>query len=133
MLLVERARRSHVKVIADGRRRGRDRSASSSLDAKFWGVVLMGASVMIFSRCPGSTTPGQVDPLPARWHKYVYAVFVIAFVVLGYLGMQAPTPVGQRSRRSARCSTSAFFLLMPWWSAMGQFKPVPERVTFDAH
>ncbi len=23
-----------------------------------------------------------------------------------------------------------FFLLMPWWSRMGEFKPVPERVTF---
>ena len=27
----------------------------------------------------------------------------------------------------------AFFLLMPWWSRMGEFKPVPERVTFAAH
>jgi len=27
----------------------------------------------------------------------------------------------------------AFFLLMPWWSRMGEFKPVPSRVTFAAH
>jgi len=27
----------------------------------------------------------------------------------------------------------AFFLLMPWWSSAGRFKPVPERVTFRAH
>ena len=26
-----------------------------------------------------------------------------------------------------------FFLLMPWWSRMGTFKPVPERVTYTAH
>ena len=26
-----------------------------------------------------------------------------------------------------------FFLLMPWWSRLGQFKPVPERVVFAAH
>jgi ubiquinol-cytochrome c reductase cytochrome b subunit len=27
----------------------------------------------------------------------------------------------------------AFFALMPWWSRMGSFKPVPERVNFKAH
>jgi ubiquinol-cytochrome c reductase cytochrome b subunit len=27
----------------------------------------------------------------------------------------------------------AFFLLMPWWSRLGKFKPVPERVTFRGH
>jgi ubiquinol-cytochrome c reductase cytochrome b subunit len=26
-----------------------------------------------------------------------------------------------------------FFLLMPWWSTIGMFKPVPDRVTFHAH
>jgi ubiquinol-cytochrome c reductase cytochrome b subunit len=27
----------------------------------------------------------------------------------------------------------AFFLLMPWWSRMGEFKTPPERVTFHPH
>ncbi|MGZ9031735.1 MAG: cytochrome bc complex cytochrome b subunit, partial [Burkholderiaceae bacterium] len=26
-----------------------------------------------------------------------------------------------------------FFALMPWWSRMGTFKPVPDRITFVAH
>ncbi|MEO8839796.1 MAG: cytochrome bc complex cytochrome b subunit, partial [Herbaspirillum sp.] len=26
-----------------------------------------------------------------------------------------------------------FFLLMPWWSAAGEFKPVPNRVTYHPH
>jgi ubiquinol-cytochrome c reductase cytochrome b subunit len=26
-----------------------------------------------------------------------------------------------------------FFLLMPWWSRLGEFKPVPTRVTFKPH
>jgi len=26
-----------------------------------------------------------------------------------------------------------FFLLMPWWSELGTFKSVPDRVTFAAH
>jgi ubiquinol-cytochrome c reductase cytochrome b subunit len=24
-------------------------------------------------------------------------------------------------------------LLMPWWSRIGEFKPVPDRVTFQPH
>jgi len=26
----------------------------------------------------------------------------------------------------------AFFALMPWWSRMGTFRPVPERIAFAA-
>jgi ubiquinol-cytochrome c reductase cytochrome b subunit len=26
-----------------------------------------------------------------------------------------------------------FFLLMPVWSTLGSFKPVPDRVTFSGH
>jgi ubiquinol-cytochrome c reductase cytochrome b subunit len=26
-----------------------------------------------------------------------------------------------------------FFLLMPWWSQLGEFRQVPERVTYAAH
>ena len=26
-----------------------------------------------------------------------------------------------------------FFFLMPWWSRLGEFKPVPDRVTYAAH
>jgi ubiquinol-cytochrome c reductase cytochrome b subunit len=26
-----------------------------------------------------------------------------------------------------------FFLLMPWWSRLGNFKEVPDRITFQAH
>jgi ubiquinol-cytochrome c reductase cytochrome b subunit len=26
-----------------------------------------------------------------------------------------------------------FFFLMPWWSKIGETKPVPDRVNFTAH
>jgi len=26
-----------------------------------------------------------------------------------------------------------FFLLMPWWSRLGETKPVPDRVIFTPH
>ncbi len=105
-----------------------------SLDAKFWGVVLMGAAVLILFAMP------WLDRSPVRsiryrpgWHKIVYGLFVLVFLVLGYLGIQ---PVSTGRTLVAQAGTIyyfAFFLLMPWWSGLGTFKPVPERVTFAGH
>jgi len=104
------------------------------LDAKFWGVVGMGASVMIFFALP------WIDHSPVKsiryrpdWHKYVYGVFVVVFVVLGYFGVQAPSPIGERISQVCTLLYFAFFVFMPWWSAMGTPKRVPDRVVFVAH
>ena len=67
------------------------------------------------------------------WHKYVYGVFVFFFLILGYLGAQPPSEVGNYVSQIGTLIYFAFFLLMPWWSQMGTFKPVPDRVTFRAH
>jgi ubiquinol-cytochrome c reductase cytochrome b subunit len=104
------------------------------LDAKFWGVVLMGVSVMILAALPWLDR-SLVKSIRYRpdWHKYVYIVFAIAFLVLGYLGTQ-PVSAG-RTTVTQVCTFVyfGFFMLMPWWSRMGQFKPVPDRVTYHPH
>jgi ubiquinol-cytochrome c reductase cytochrome b subunit len=103
-------------------------------DAKFWGVVLMGASVVILAAMP------WLDHSPVRsiryrpdWHKFVYILFGIAFLVLGYLGVQPPTAARTLVSQVCTFIYFGFFLLMPWWSAAGQFKSVPSRVTFHPH
>jgi len=104
------------------------------LDAKFWGVVLFGGSVVILGFLPWlDVSPVKSIRYRPHWHKYVYIVFGIAFVVLGYLGVQPPSPTGERVSQVCAVIYFGFFLLMPWWSAMGTFKPVPKRVTFSAH
>ena len=103
-------------------------------DAKFWGVVLMGVSVMIMFGLPWlDTSPVKSIRYRPSWHKYIYIVFGIAFVILGYLGVLPPTD--GRTTVSQICTFIyfGFFLLMPWWSAMGTFKPVPDRVVFHPH
>jgi ubiquinol-cytochrome c reductase cytochrome b subunit len=102
------------------------------LDAKFWGVVVMGASVMIFFAMP------WIDHSPVKsiryrpdWHKYVYGVFVIVFLVLGVFGILPPSRPGEIISQIGTLLYFAFFLLMPWWSKAGQFKPVPARVTMS--
>lgn len=105
-----------------------------SIDAKFWGVVVMGGAVIILFFLP------WLDHSPVRsiryrpgWHWYLYGLFVINFVVLAYLGVQPPSPMGERVSQVGTLFYFGFFLLMPWWSRLGEFKPVPERVTFHAH
>jgi ubiquinol-cytochrome c reductase cytochrome b subunit len=103
-------------------------------DAKFFGVVLMGVSVMILAALPW-LDHSKVKSIRYRpdWHKYVYIVFGIAFLVLGYLGVLPPTAGRTLVAQICTFIYFGFFVLMPWWSAMGTFKPVPDRVTFHPH
>ncbi len=103
-------------------------------EAKFFGVVLMGVSVMILGALPWlDQSPVKSIRYRPSWHKYVYIVFGVAFLILGYLGIQPPTDTRTQVAQVCTFIYFGFFLLMPWWSAMGTFKPVPTRVTFHAH
>ena len=105
-----------------------------SIDAKFWGVVAMGGGVVILFFLPWlDNSPVKSIRYRPDWHKYLYAIFVIVFLVLGYLGTQAPSPLFNRIAQAGTLFYFGFFLLMPWWSRLGTPKPVPERVTFKAH
>lgn len=105
-----------------------------TLDAKFWGVVLMGLSVLILAGLPwlDHSLVKSIRYRPS-WHKYVYIAFGIAFVVLGYLGILPPTDARTLVAQVCTFIYFGFFLLMPWWSAAGTFRPVPNRVTFQPH
>ena len=103
-------------------------------DPKFWGVVVMGGAVIILFFLPWlDYSEAKSIRYRPDWHKYLYAVFVINFVVLGYLGIKPPSLINERVSQVGTLFYFGFFLLMPWWSRLGTFKPVPERVTFVAH
>jgi ubiquinol-cytochrome c reductase cytochrome b subunit len=105
-----------------------------SIDAKFWGVVVMGGAVIILFFLPWlDHSPVKSIRYRPSWNKYLYGVFVINFLVLGYLGVQPPSPLGERVSQVGSLFYFGFFLLMPWWSRVGTFKQVPDRVTFHAH
>jgi ubiquinol-cytochrome c reductase cytochrome b subunit len=113
-----------------------------SIDAKFWGVMVMGGSVIILFFLPWlDNSPVKSIRYRPGWHRYLYGLFVFAFLVLGYLGIQPPGIWGQVAGQDLAQRVSqlftlgyfAFFLLMPWWSRLGEFKPVPARVVFAAH
>jgi len=105
-----------------------------SIDAKFWGVVVMGGAVIILFFLPWlDFSPVKSIRYRPDWHKYLYGVFVVNFIVLAYLGVQPPSPIGERVSQLGTLFYFGFFLLMPWWSTLGESKPVPQRVNFAAH
>jgi ubiquinol-cytochrome c reductase cytochrome b subunit len=103
-------------------------------DAKFWGVVVMGGAVIILFFLPwlDRSLVKSIRYRPS-WHKVLYGVFVFFFLILGYLGSQAPSDVGNYVSQLGTLVYFGFFLLMPWWSRIGTFRPVPDRVTYAAH
>ena len=121
------------------------RAVPSYFDTQVWGVLLMGASVMVFFALPWLDR-GKVRSIRYRGNLYkgFLAAFVISFVVLGYLGVVPITVWGQfspgwpvlgtadKATVVARVMTVvyfAFFVLMPWYTARDKTKPVPERTT----
>ena len=100
------------------------------LEAKVWGVLLMGASVVIFAFLPWlDRSPVKSIRYKGWMYKLALTVFVIAFIVLGYLGMQVPTPTATRIAQVSTVAYFAFFLLMPWYTGIDKTKPPPERLT----
>ncbi|MDH5536437.1 MAG: cytochrome bc complex cytochrome b subunit, partial [Betaproteobacteria bacterium] len=100
------------------------------IEAKVWGVVLMGASVMIFFLLPW-LDQGAVKSIRYRGtlYKSVLAVFVVAFLILGYLGTLTVTEGRTVMAQIGTLVYFAFFLLMPWYTRMDRTKPEPQRLT----
>ena len=101
------------------------------LDAKFWGVVAMGASVVIIAFLPWlDRSPVKSMRYKGPIFKFAVFVFIICFFILGYLGVLPVSP--GRTLLSQICSVLyfAFFLLMPWYSKIDKCKAEPERVNF---
>ncbi len=97
---------------------------------KLFGVVVMGSAVIILFFLP------WLDRSPVRSIRYrpwiaklFFAVFVIAFIGLGWLGAQSGSSLQTLMARIFTLIYFLFFLGMPFWSRWGRHKPVPERVT----
>ena len=106
------------------------RAVPSIAGSAFPGVVAMGASLVLFFFLP------WLDRSPVKSMRYkgpifkaAVGIFVVVFIVLGYLGVKPATPVLTLLAQVCTVLYFAFFLLMPWYSKIDKTKPVPERVT----
>jgi len=101
-----------------------------AFEPKVWGVVLMGAAVLIFFLLPWlDRAPVKSIRYKGPLYKSALAIFVVAFLVLGYLGTQAPTELFTRIAQVGTLLYFGFFVLMPWYSKIDSYKPEPARVT----
>ena len=96
---------------------------------KFLGVVAMAGAIIILFVLPWLDR-GVNKSIRYRGPIFKAAIvaFCISFIGLGYFGMQPVTPVGTWFSRFFSFVYFAFFLLMPFYSNIGQDKQVPERV-----
>ena len=97
---------------------------------KLLGVVLMGGAVVLpfflpwLDRC-------RVKSIRYRGlvYKVALMVFAVAFIGLGYCGLQKPTETIYLFCRIFTILYFAFFISMPFYSRHEKTKPVPTRVT----
>ena len=114
-----------------GRRGGRDRCLLKAFDAKFWGVVVMGGAVVILFFLPWlDHSPVQVDPLPSGLAQVrVRRVRARSSWCSATWACSRRRTIGERVSQIGTLFYFGFFLLMPWWSRLGEFKPVPDART----
>ena len=100
------------------------------LDAKFWGLVVMAGAIALPVVLP------WLDKSPVKsirykgWGSKIFlALFIVSFFILGYLGVQHPTPGRTLVAQLCTAIYFGYFLLMPWYTSVEKTKPVPERVT----
>jgi len=96
---------------------------------KFLGVVAMAGAIFVLFLLPWLDR-GVNKSIRYRGPVFKAAIyaFCISFIGLGYFGMQPVTEVGTWFSRIFSLIYFAFFLLMPFYSNIGQDKYVPERV-----
>ena len=97
---------------------------------KLMGVILMGISVLILFLVPWlDRSPAKSIRYKGAWYKIMLALFVIAFLRLGMLGMAEGTPAQTIEMRIWTFVYFAFFILLYFISPRAKTKPLPERVT----
>jgi len=96
---------------------------------KLFGVITMSSSILILLLMP------WLDKSPVRsmrykgvYSKYALLAFVLSFLLLGYLGTVAVTPIRQILARLCAMIYFSFFLLMPFYSRNEKHASPPERV-----
>lgn len=104
------------------------------IDAKVWGVVFMALSIIAFFLLPWlDRSPVKSIRYRSMPFKIALAIFLLAFGLLGYLGMKPVTDLHTLLAQIGTIAYFAFFILMPWFTSIGKTKPLPERVVVKEH
>jgi len=100
------------------------------MDAKFWGFVVMAGAIVVPAVLPWlDRSPVRSIRYKGTLSKIMLGLFVVSFVVLGYLGTIAPSDGATAVAQIGTIVYFAYFVLMPWYTRVEKTKPEPERVT----
>jgi ubiquinol-cytochrome c reductase cytochrome b subunit len=92
-------------------------------------LVMFGAIVMVFLLPWLDRSPVKSIRYKGPIFKTAVTLFVAAFLILNYLGMQEPGTIAKLAAQICTLVYYAFFLGMPFYSRWDSTRPVPERVT----
>jgi ubiquinol-cytochrome c reductase cytochrome b subunit len=99
---------------------------------KLGGVIAMGASIGLLFLLPWLDRCKVKSIRYRSWTwKLALLLFVISFLVLGYLGALPPSDGRTLAAQIFTVVYFGFFLLMPLYTRNEKTKPVPDRVTFQ--
>ena len=99
------------------------------LTAKFLGFIVMVSAMVIFALLPWlDKSPVKSIRYKGIFSKAFLYLFVVSFIVLGYLGSVTPNPMRTLLAQIFTMVYFAYFLLMPFYTKYEKCKPVPERI-----
>lgn len=96
---------------------------------KLMGVIAMGAAIAVLFVLPWlDRSPVKSMKYKGWLSKFALLAFCVSFIILGVLGVLAPTP--ERTLVSRICTVIyfAYFILMPFYTKIEKTKVVPQRV-----
>ncbi|WP_211271262.1 cytochrome b [Moraxella pluranimalium] len=97
---------------------------------KLGGVIAMGAAIAVLFVLPWlDRSPVRSIRYKGMLSKIALAIFVVSFIILGYLGGTAASPTATIVGRICTVLYFLYFLLMPFYTSIEKCKQPPERVT----
>lgn len=101
-----------------------------AVPSKLGGVIAMGAAIAVLFVLPWlDRSPVRSIHYKGILSKIALAIFVVSFLILGYLGGTASTPTSTIVGRICTILYFLYFLLMPFYTSIEKCKQPPERVT----
>lgn len=106
------------------------RATPSMFGSALPGVIVMGAAIAILFVLPWlDRSPVRSIRYKGALSKIALVIFVVSFLILGYLGGIASSTTATIVARICTILYFLYFILMPFYTAMETCKQPPERVT----
>lgn len=99
---------------------------------KFGGFLVMAAAIAIMFVLPWlDRSPVKSIRYKGIFSRVAILIFAASFIILGVLGVKAPTPERTALARICTILYFGFFILMPFYTKWEKVKAEPKRVTMD--